>query len=293
MMFGSDDPAEQQQHSGGAAGGRGGPGPPASGAGEGERLQQQTPVPFSGGRKPTPRSVRIVSMQDSNAATSATGGPGAGGCRGEQQGTDRTTTTRVSRTAGVTLPFVLLHPSSAPLYGPVVVVRKRLRLVDSRQRHFFLLPRYRMPACVPLSRHGQSSDLWPCTSNSSAIRPSKRAYISTYGSSSLSHTCPFRCFSISTPYTSWSSESSRVRARAERRCRCCVFAEPSLSIELQSSLIRTRPEFPAQVVTGSWAPLHTSRAGSSGYSASFLVMRSFTLIIVSGASVSNEGFDVI
>ena len=33
--------------------------------------QQQTPAPFLGGRKPTPRSVRIVSMQDSNAATSA------------------------------------------------------------------------------------------------------------------------------------------------------------------------------------------------------------------------------
>ena len=99
MMFGSDGPAEQQQHSGGAGGGAGA-GPAASGASEGERLQQQTPVPFSGGRKPTPRSVRIVSVQDSNAATSATGG--AGGHRGEQQGTDRTTTTRVSSTAGVT-----------------------------------------------------------------------------------------------------------------------------------------------------------------------------------------------
>jgi hypothetical protein len=30
-------------------------------------------VPFSGGRKPTLRSVRIVRMQDSNAATTATG----------------------------------------------------------------------------------------------------------------------------------------------------------------------------------------------------------------------------
>jgi hypothetical protein len=81
MMFGSDGPAEQQQHSGGAGRGGVGPGPPASGASEGERLQQQTPAPFSGRRKPTSRSVRIVSMQDSNAATSATGG--AGGRRGE------------------------------------------------------------------------------------------------------------------------------------------------------------------------------------------------------------------
>ncbi|KAF8497822.1 hypothetical protein F5888DRAFT_1613094, partial [Russula emetica] len=67
----------------------------------GDRKQQQTPVPFSGGRKPTPRSVRIVSMQDSNAATSATGA-GAGGRR--EPGTDRTTTTRVSSSARATPP---------------------------------------------------------------------------------------------------------------------------------------------------------------------------------------------
>ncbi|KAF8465157.1 hypothetical protein DFH94DRAFT_360910 [Russula ochroleuca] len=50
--------------------------------------QPQTPVPFSGGRKPTPRSVRIVSMQDSNAA-SATGGGGGGGARREPTATPR------------------------------------------------------------------------------------------------------------------------------------------------------------------------------------------------------------
>jgi hypothetical protein len=88
MMFGSDGPAEQ--HTGGG---------PISGASEGDRHQPQTPVPFSGGRKPTPRSVRIVSMQDSNAATSGAGTAG-GGRREHQQGTDRTTTTRVSSTAG-------------------------------------------------------------------------------------------------------------------------------------------------------------------------------------------------
>ena len=71
------------------------------------------------------------------------------------------------------------------------------------------------------------------------------------------------------------------------------FAEPSSSVELQSFQIRTRPEFPALVVTGSWAQLHTSRAGSSGYSASFLAMRSSTLIIVVGAFVSIQNFDVI
>ena len=64
----------------------------------------------SGGRKPTPRSVRIVSMQDSNAATSAAGGVGSGGRHREHQGTDRTTTTRVSSNAGATHP----HPHTLP-----------------------------------------------------------------------------------------------------------------------------------------------------------------------------------
>src|SRR6266403_3192619 len=68
------------------------------------------------------------------------------------------------------------------------------------------------------------------------------------------------------------------------------FAE--LFVELQSFLIRTRPEFPALVVTGSWAPLHTSRAGSSGYSAFSLALRLFTLIIVVGAFVSDSDFDI-
>jgi hypothetical protein len=67
-------------------------------------------------------------MQDSNAATTATGagtcGAGAGGRR--EPGTDRTTTTRVSSSAGATFPL------SPPLsvYGPVL--RKRLRSEDFR-----------------------------------------------------------------------------------------------------------------------------------------------------------------
>ena len=65
----------------------------------------------------------------------------------------------------------------------------------------------------------------------------------------------------------------------------------SLSVGLQSSLIRAHPEFPALVAIESWARLHTLRAGSSGYSASFLAMRSSTLIIVVGASVSSYDFD--
>ncbi|KAH9995320.1 hypothetical protein BJV77DRAFT_991967 [Russula vinacea] len=77
-----------------------------------DRQQPQTPVPFSGGRKPTPRSVRIVSMQDSNAASG--GGAGSGARR---EPTERTTATpRVSSTvAGAShyrLPSLPFLPSS-------------------------------------------------------------------------------------------------------------------------------------------------------------------------------------
>ena len=87
---------------------------PSSG-GDDRHHQTQTPVPFSGGRKPTPRSVRIVSMQDSNAAASATGGAGGAGARREP--TERTTATpRVSSTvAGAShyrLPSLPFLPSS-------------------------------------------------------------------------------------------------------------------------------------------------------------------------------------
>ena len=51
------------------------PGGPASASND---RQQQMPVPFSGGCKPIPRSVCIISMQDSNAATSAGGACGRG-----------------------------------------------------------------------------------------------------------------------------------------------------------------------------------------------------------------------
>ena len=70
MMFGSDAAGPSDFPPGAGAA------PSASGE------DRQTPVPFSGGRKPTPRSVRIVSMQDSNAAavsSSAGGGRGSGG----------------------------------------------------------------------------------------------------------------------------------------------------------------------------------------------------------------------
>ena len=69
------------------------PGQTSARASEDRQHHVHTPVPFSGGRKPTPRSVRIVSMQDSNGPAS---GAGSGARR---EPTDRTTT-RVSSNAG-------------------------------------------------------------------------------------------------------------------------------------------------------------------------------------------------
>ena len=135
-----------------------------------------------------------------------------------------------------------------------------------------------MPACVPLSQHRQSSKLRGLHVELPRDPSFKNAHtflLVTHHRSRISHMCLSRPFSISMRHTSWSSESSRARAAVPLLC----FAEPSLSVvELQSFLIWTRPEFPDQVITGSWAPLHTSRAGSSGYSASFLAMGSSYLL---------------
>jgi hypothetical protein len=95
MMFGSDaaGPAE--------------PGPASAGgrASDDRQRHVQTPVPFSGGRKPTPRSVRIVSMQDSNAAAS---GAGSGARR---EPTDPTTTRVSSNAAAAPTPSTPRFPS--------------------------------------------------------------------------------------------------------------------------------------------------------------------------------------
>lgn len=96
----------------GGGGGAGAGEIPAAASPSSDRQQPQTPVPFSGGRKPTPRSVRIVSMQDSNAASG--GGAGSGARR---EPTERTTATpRVSSTvAGAShyrLPSLPFLPSS-------------------------------------------------------------------------------------------------------------------------------------------------------------------------------------
>jgi hypothetical protein len=147
MMFGSDGPPEH---------------PGAAAASASEDRQQQTPVPFSGGRKPTPRSVRIVSMQDSNAATTATG---TGGRR--EPGTDRTTTTRVSSNAGAPTPsFPFLLPCMVPCCESVC---DRWTLANT----FFFFPdtgcplacRYRDTAKVPISRLAPRTPARPVLQN--------------------------------------------------------------------------------------------------------------------------------
>ena len=70
--------------------------------------------------------MHIISMQDSNAATSATGpGAGTGGAGSRQEpGTNwmRVSSTVVPVPGRAPLPFLaLLYCSSAPLYGPVVL----------------------------------------------------------------------------------------------------------------------------------------------------------------------------
>ena len=215
-------------------------------------------------------------MQDSKAATSA----GAGACavgRREHQGTDRTTTTtRVSSNAGATIPIPmpfrplarlspspspsLLHLSSAFVYGPIL--RKRLRSVHSRQP-FFLLHRHRVSACVPLSRHRQSSHPRSRTRAPPDV-PRLQRYL------------PDRV--------------SRLVLNGAIMC----FAESSLSIEF----IRRVAKFPNPDAPG--VPGRNWVLDAVAYIVSWVLwlfgvflMRSSTLIIVDRASVSSYGFDVL
>jgi hypothetical protein len=115
-MFGSDGGAGAAENPGGAAS--------AS-----EDRQQQTSVPFLGERKLTSRSVRIVSMQDSNATTTATG---VDGCR--EPGTDRTTTAgNLSRCWCHSSPSPSFILPLLPFFISFFVLRKRLRSEDRRQ----------------------------------------------------------------------------------------------------------------------------------------------------------------
>jgi hypothetical protein len=93
-------------------------------------------------------------------------------------------------------PSSLLHLSSA-VYGPC-----RESVCDGGLSLILFFSSHRMPVCVPLSRHRQSSDLPGCTSNPCATRLSKRASISIYFPSSFSHTFLFRRSSTSMLLTS-------------------------------------------------------------------------------------------
>ena len=155
-----------------------------------EDRQQQTPVPSSGGHKPTPRSVRtlgslkcrIVSIQDSDAAPSTTDAGAAGRAGGRRvQCTDQTTTTRVSSSAGTPRPSSCFF--RARVWSRAAIGALSPTLLSSSQA-----PDVRLRAAT-VSRHRQSFDLQACTSNTSATRPGKRASFSTcFQPSARSHT---------------------------------------------------------------------------------------------------------
>jgi hypothetical protein len=157
-MFGFDGPAEQQPGGGGGAGS-------ASGASEGYRHQQLTPCLSQVGANPhhVPFASSACRLDDDDT--------GKQHCRCHHN-----------------FPPSLLHPSSAPLYGPVAVLRKRLRLVDSRQRHFFSssrTPDARLRAAIATPPKFQTPGLARRTPARSVFQ--KRAYISTCNPSSFSN----------------------------------------------------------------------------------------------------------
>jgi hypothetical protein len=72
----------------------------------------------------------------------------------------------------------------------------------------------------------------------------------------------------------------------------CSFTPFHLFAEWPSFRIPKPPEWLVLVVTGSWVPLPTLRAGLSGCSVSFLVMSPCTLSTIVGASVSHISFGI-
>jgi hypothetical protein len=161
MMFGSDCP--ERQHPGSAAGAADGSGERRSSTTTDARVFSQVGV------NPHHVSVRIVSMQDSNAATTTTTGAGAGSGRREL-GTDWTTTTRVSSSTGVT-------PTRSPPFPSSSFFRSRLwsraakasasAICGLSPTALFLPPRHRMPPgqarsyCSLLSSLGQPIPSYP------------------------------------------------------------------------------------------------------------------------------------
>lgn len=90
---------------------------PTGSAHDNEQVTPQTPVPaFTGGRKPTPRSVRIVSMQDSAGAAGSTG---AGMV--SRRETDQTTTRVSSFLFGLGSRIWSRATASAPAHSPTLI----------------------------------------------------------------------------------------------------------------------------------------------------------------------------
>ncbi|KAI0299996.1 hypothetical protein B0F90DRAFT_1926006 [Multifurca ochricompacta] len=105
---------------------------PASSANGSEQL----PLPFSGGRKPTPRSVRIVSMQDSSAPAAAA--VGVGGVGGGANGAHREPTDQSTRTPDARLRAALV---AQPKFRSPGLHLELLRDPSWKTRlHFYLFP---------------------------------------------------------------------------------------------------------------------------------------------------------
>lgn len=105
--------------------------------------------------------------------------------------------------------FIILPSSLFHLPLPVWSRAAKVSAIGGLSPTLFLFPDTGRPACVPLSRHRQSSDLLTCTC---ATHPTKHAPIHLYLFPSLfPHTCLFRRFSSSMLFTSWSSESAHSR----------------------------------------------------------------------------------
>ena len=203
------------------------------------------------------------------------------------------TTTRVSSNAGapplITLPilFIFLLPLPCVMVPCCESVCDRSTLTDP----VFFFPdtgcpparRHRGAAKVPISRLAPRTPARPVLENAPPFLPVSRSRSGARAPSDVP-----RLQRYLHPDRVSTQTHDPVSGRRVVLFLCCILLKPSLSVpvELQSFQIRTHLEFPALVVTGSSAPSHTLRAGSSGYLASFLVMRSSTLIIVVGAFVS-------
>ena len=173
------------------------------------------------------------------------------------------------------LPFFIFLPFPYMMHGPVLP--KRLRLEESRQP-LFLLPRHRMPVCMPQYTTKVLISRAPAWDLELLRDPSWKTHTSifTYFPSSFSRTCTRA--SLDVPrfrrYLHLDRVSQLVPGGA------VVFLNlgyPSSCKARESGRTRS-PRLVCRNCSGSWVTLHTLRAGSSGYSASFLAMKFTTLI---------------